>query len=110
MRVATTAALRRGAVVGQAVPGGEIEDLDRGREEADGPLDLGEALAVAGDEDDAAAAVGGKVAEDLADHAVGNGGEGHGFAPLQRRDRGGLVDDGHVSGFRERRECGRGPA
>ena len=43
--------MRRDAVVRQAVPGGELDRLDPGREEAEPALDLGQPLAVAGDEE-----------------------------------------------------------
>ena len=68
--------MRRDAVVGQAVPGRKLEDLDPGREETRGPRDLLQALTVARDKGNARVGRG-KVGENLADERVRHRGERH---------------------------------
>ena len=67
--------MRRDAIVGEAVPGRERQRLDLGREEGERALDLGEALAITGDEDGSPFHRPCQFAERLADIAVGNPGE-----------------------------------
>ena len=79
------AGVRREAVVGQAIPGGKVENLDLRREEADGALDLGEALPVARDEHDAGGRGPCRIGKDASDEPVGNRGERQGPRLRQRR-------------------------
>ena len=53
MRCATTAGMRRHAVVGQAIPGREFQHLDVGREEGKRAGERRHALAVAADDGEA---------------------------------------------------------
>jgi hypothetical protein len=66
--------MRRDAIVGKAIPGGKVENLDFRCEEGERPLELAEPLPVARDEDERLRLDGhGKVGERLADIAVRHG-------------------------------------